>query len=61
VRLPRILLAGTAVVLAVAATWAFAPVLIFMAAVVVVLGLVAAAMVALARALRRWREDSQGQ
>jgi hypothetical protein len=61
VKLLRIWLAGTAVALAVLAVWAFAPVLLFMALLVVALGLAAAAMIALARALRRWREDSQGQ
>jgi hypothetical protein len=58
VKLLRIWLAGTAIALAVLAVWAFAPVLLFMALLVVALGLAAAAMVALARALRRWREDS---
>ena len=52
----RIWLAGTAVVLAAVAVWAFAPVLVFMAALLVALGLVAAAMIALARRLRVWRE-----
>ena len=52
----RIWLAGTAAVVAAIAVWAFAPVLVFMAALLVALALVAAAMIALARRLRVWRE-----
>lgn len=52
----RIWLATTAVVLAGLAVWAFAPVLVFLALLIVVLGLAAAAMVLLARRLQAWRE-----
>jgi hypothetical protein len=56
VSLLRIWLAVTAVVLAGLAVWAFAPVLVFVALLVVALGLAAAAMIALARQLQAWRE-----
>jgi hypothetical protein len=56
VTLLRLWLAGTAAVLAALAIWAFAPVLVFAALVVVGLGLVSVAMIALARRLQRWRE-----
>jgi hypothetical protein len=60
VKLLRIWLAGTAVALVAMAAWTLAPVLVFMAVLVVVLGLAAAGMVALARVLRRWRERGLG-
>jgi hypothetical protein len=52
----RLWLAATAVVLAVIAVWAFAPVLVFVALLIVALGLAAAAMILLARRLQSWRE-----
>lgn len=52
----RLWLAGTAIVLAAIAVWAFAPVLVFAALVVAGLGLVSVAMIGLAHVLRRWRE-----
>ena len=52
----RLWLAGTAIVLAAIAVWAFAPVLVFAALVVAGLGLVSVAMIGLAHVLRRRRE-----
>lgn len=46
---------GTGLVLGAAMVWSFAPVLVVMAAVAVVLGLVATGMVMLARAIERRR------
>jgi hypothetical protein len=54
--LVRLWLAGTAIVLAALAIWAFAPVLVFAALVVAGLGLVSVAMIGLAHVLRRRRE-----
>jgi hypothetical protein len=56
VSLLRIWLAATAVILAGLAVWAFAPVLVFVVLLIVVLGLAAAAMILLARSLQAWRE-----
>jgi hypothetical protein len=44
------------IVLAWMALWAFAPVLLFVALLLAALGLVAAAMIALARRLQAWHE-----
>ncbi len=55
-RLLRIWLAGTAIVLAAIAVWAFAPVLVFVALLTGALGGIAAAMIFLAQRLRAWRE-----
>jgi hypothetical protein len=52
VRLLRLWLGATAVALAAIAAWAFAPMLIFMAALVACLGGVAAGAIWLARRLR---------
>ena len=52
----RLWLAATAIVLAGMAMWAFAPVLVLMALLLVLLGAAAAAMIALARRLQAWRE-----
>jgi hypothetical protein len=52
----RVWLAATAIMLAGLALWAFAPVLVFMVLLLAVLGLAAAAMIALARRLQAWRE-----
>ena len=52
----RFWLAVTAIVLAGLAVWAFAPVLVFMALLLVALGLAAAAMIAFARWLQALRE-----
>jgi hypothetical protein len=52
----RLWLAGTAVLLTAIAVWAFAPVLVFAALVVLGLALVSIVMIVLARILRRWRE-----
>jgi hypothetical protein len=62
VTLLRYWLAGSAVVLAAMATWAFAPVLLFIVIVMAVLGLLSAVMVAFARILRasRDRDPSRG-
>jgi hypothetical protein len=61
-QLLRYWLAGTAVVVGALAVWALAPVLIFIFLLVVALGLVSFAMIALARAIeaRRDRRDEQG-
>jgi hypothetical protein len=55
-RLVRLWVAATAVVLAGLAVWAFAPVLMFIALLLAALGLVAAGMIVLARRLQAWRE-----
>jgi hypothetical protein len=52
----RLWLAGTAIVLAAIAVWAFAPVLVFAALLVAGLGLISVAMIGLAQVLRRRRE-----
>ena len=52
----RLWLAATAIVLAGMAMWAFAPVLVLMALLLVLLGAAAAVMIALARRLQAWRE-----
>ena len=52
----RLWLAVTAIVLAGMAVWAFAPVLVLMALLLVLLGAAAAAMIALARWLQALRE-----
>lgn len=52
----RLWLAATALLLAAIAVWAFAPVLVFVFLLAAGLGLVSAAMIALARRLRVWRE-----
>ena len=52
----RTWLAGTAIVLAALAVWAFAPVLIFFVLLAGGLGLVSLAMIALARGLQAWRD-----
>jgi hypothetical protein len=52
----RLWLAATALLLAAIAVWAFAPVLVFVFLLAAGLGLVSAAMIALARRLRAWRE-----
>lgn len=56
VTLLRYWLAGTAIVLAAIAVWAFAPVLVFFVLLAAALGMAAFAMVALARCLEAWRE-----
>jgi len=56
VTLLRLWLAVTAIVLAGMAVWAFAPVLVLMALLLVLLGAAAAVMIALARRLQAWRE-----
>jgi hypothetical protein len=52
----RVWLAATAIMLAGMTLWALAPVLVFMVLLLAVLGLAAAAMIALARRLQAWRE-----
>ena len=52
----RLWLAATAIVLAGMAVWAFAPVLVFVALLTLVLGALAAGMILLAHRLRAWRE-----
>jgi hypothetical protein len=56
VTLLRLWLAVTAIALAGMAVWAFAPVLVFMALLLVLLGAAAAVMIALARWLQALRE-----
>jgi hypothetical protein len=56
----RIWLISTAALLAAVALWAFAPVLVFVALLTATLGAVSALMIALARALRTWRERRGG-
>lgn len=57
----RLWLLATATILTGLALWAFAPVLVFILLLTTVLGLISAVMVALARALRAWRERSTGR
>ena len=52
----RYWVAGSAIILAAVAVWAFAPVLIFVLLLAGALGLVSLAMIALARRLQAWRE-----
>lgn len=52
----RTWLIASAVVIAVVAVWALAPVLVFVALLVAGLGLISAAMIVLARRLRTWRD-----
>jgi hypothetical protein len=56
VTLLRAWLAGTAIIVAALAVWAFAPVLIFFVLLAGGLGIVALAMIALARGLQAWRD-----
>jgi hypothetical protein len=56
VKLLRLWLIGTAIVLGGIAVWAFAPVLVFMALLTIALGGLAAAMIWLAQRLRAWRD-----
>jgi len=56
VTLLRIWFVGTAIALTTIAVWAFAPVLVFVVLLAAALGLACGAMIALARALRSWRE-----
>ena len=52
----RLWLIGTSIVLAGLAVWAFAPVLVFVLLLTAGLGVVSAAMIAVARALQAWRD-----
>jgi hypothetical protein len=56
VKLLRLWLAGTTIVLAAMAVWAFAPVLAFIALLTLALGGLAAGMILLAHGLRAWLE-----
>jgi hypothetical protein len=56
VNLLRYWLAGTAIILAALAVWAFAPVLIFFVLLAGGLGLVSLAMIVFARGLQTWRD-----
>jgi hypothetical protein len=56
VRLLRLWLAGTAIIAATMAVWAFAPVLVLVALLTAILGGIASAMILLAQRLRAWRE-----
>jgi len=53
----RLWLAGTAVALTAILVWAFAPVLVFVLLLAAALGIICAAMIALARSLRNRREQ----
>lgn len=57
----RIWLLATGVLVALLAVWAFAPVLMFVFLLTGALGLLSAAMIALARALQAWRERRGGK
>ena len=59
-KLLRLWLIISAVLLAGAAMWAFAPVLVFVALLTLALGLLSAAMIGLARALQAWRDRRSG-
>jgi|GEM_PF-1450209 len=56
----RLWLAGSAILLAVLAVWAFAPVLVFMALLAAALGALSLAMIGLARGLKAWRSRRGG-
>ena len=56
----RAWLIGTALLCAVLAIWAFAPVLAFFGLLALALGLLSAAMIWLAGALKRWRDQRPG-
>jgi len=56
VRLLRLWLVATGIVLATLAVWVFAPVLLFIVVLTAALGIVSAAMIGLARALQAWRD-----
>jgi hypothetical protein len=55
----RLWLLGTALVGAAVLVWAFAPVLVFLALLTGALGVVAFAMIAVARALERARDEAR--
>ena len=57
----RLWLIGTSIALAALAVWAFAPVLVFVLLLTAGLGVVCAAMIGIARALRAWRERRGGR
>jgi hypothetical protein len=56
VTLLRLWLIGSVALLIGLAVWAFAPVLVFVVLLAVVLGILCALMIALARGLQAWRE-----
>ena len=56
----RLWLVATAVLLAAVLVWAFAPVLLFFLLLTAGLGLLAALMIAVARALQAWRARRAG-
>jgi hypothetical protein len=56
VRFLHLWLAVTAIALIAMAVWAFAPVLVFLVLLTLVLGIIAAVMIGLAHLLRAWRE-----
>jgi hypothetical protein len=58
VTLLRIWLLATTAILSAIAIWAYAPVLVFLAVLLAVLGCASAIMIALARWLQAWRERS---
>jgi ABC-type uncharacterized transport system permease subunit len=55
VKMLRLWLIGTSVILATLAVWAFVPVLFFVLLLTAALGVVSAVMIGLARALQAWR------
>jgi hypothetical protein len=55
----RLWLAATAALVAAALVWALAPVLLFLLLLTVGLGLLSALMIAVARAIRAWREGTR--
>jgi hypothetical protein len=57
----RLWLIASAALLSAIAVWAFAPVLLFLALLALALGLLSALMIALARALKGWRERRGGE
>jgi uncharacterized membrane protein YphA (DoxX/SURF4 family) len=56
VSLLRLWMIGTSLVVVGLMVWAFAPVLVFVVLVTAGLGIVSAAMIAIARTLQAWRE-----
>jgi hypothetical protein len=57
----RLWLLASALLITLAAVWAFAPILFFLVLLAVGLGLLSALMIGVAHALRSWRERRHGR
>lgn len=60
VRLARVWLLATVGLVLVLATWAFAPIMVFVVLLTLVLGLLSAGIIWLANRLRDWRDRNPG-